>query len=279
MKVALVTGAASGIGHALCQVYLEQGASVIMVDKDEDNLQKKAQLFSTQFIRTVAAMPCDVRDEQAVQRLADQVRHEFGRIDWLYNNAGIIGELGPVWGLPMHSVRQVMEVNLFGMLHVIQAFTPLLFAQPFNSHLINMASLYALCSGSQMSSYAMSKHAVLALSESLYFDLKRLNKPVDLSVVFPSFTDTSLLSNNASKQPDSFYESLQSLLTRSKSAMDVASHIVSEVERKRFYILPDREVKTYAEERTNALIKQEYPHQNNLEKLMNSLAKRAQKET
>jgi short-subunit dehydrogenase len=166
-----------------------------------------------------------------------------------------------------------MNVNLHGMIHMIQAFMPILSNQNFRSHIVNIASLYALCTGSQTSAYSMSKHAVLALSESLYFDLTRLNKPVDVSVVFPSFTDTGLLANNP-KGSSTFHEVLQSLLSHSRPAMEIAKYIFQEVEQKRFYIFPDKEVKGYCEERTQAVILQQPPHKTNVEKLMGSLLKR-----
>lgn len=273
MNIAVITGAASGIGLALAQVHLQKGITVVMVDKDEATLKSQAIDLNSQYPGLVFNQTCDVRHADEVNQLAQQIKAQFGQVNWLYNNAGIIGQLAPIWALDVENLRQVMDVNLYGMIHMIQAFSPLLFEQQAPSHIINMASLYALCSGSQTAAYAMSKHAVLALSESLYFDLKASNKPIEVSIVFPSFTDTSLLSV-PSTTPDAFHEALKSLLTHSRPALDVASHIVDEVEKKRFYILPDKEVKGYCEERSNAIINQEDPHLNNVEKLMNSLRNR-----
>jgi len=194
-------------------------------------------------------------------------------VDWIYNNAGIIGPLAPIWELNPESIQQLMNINVHGMIHIIQAFTPLLFKQSFRSHIINMASLYALCASSQTAPYSMSKHAVLALSESLYFDLARLNKPVDVSIVFPSFTNTGLLANNP-EGSSSFHGALQGLLSHSRPALDIAEHIVHEVEQKKFYIFPDKEVKGYCEDRNKALLLQESPHITNVEKIIGTLVKR-----
>ncbi|MFI4918168.1 MAG: SDR family NAD(P)-dependent oxidoreductase [Legionellales bacterium] len=271
MKVAVITGAGSGIGLALSLVYLQQGVTVVMVDKDCAKLKNEAMQLVAQFPGKVVDIHCDVTDEASVKNLVEQVKNQLGRVDWIYNNAGIIGNLAPIWDIKPEQIRQVMDVNLFGMIHIIQAFTPLLFQQNHHAHIVNMASLYALCSGSQLAAYTMSKHAVLALSESLHFDLKRLDKPVDVSVVFPSFTDTSLLSNPAGA--NSFHEALKKLLTYSRPASDVATHIAQSVEKKQFYILPDKEVKGYCEERVKSIVLQESPHINNIEKLMKSLMK------
>lgn len=274
MKVAVITGAANGIGRALSLVCLQRGVNVVMVDKDSAKLNHEAQQLMAQFPDQIMTVSCDVTKTLEVEDLVQQTYKQFNRVDWIYNNAGIIGNLAPVWELKPEQISEVMDVNLYGMIHLIRAFIPLLFKQDGPSHIINIASLYALCSGSQTAAYAMSKQAVLALSESLHFDLKRLEKPVGVSVVFPSFTDTSLLSNPSSDKTNSFHDTLNSLLSHSRPALDVAQHIVQEVEQKRFYIFPDKEVKGYCEERTNAILMQEEPHLNTIEKLMNSLINR-----
>lgn len=273
MKVAVITGAASGIGLALTQAYLQKGNLVLMVDKDETKLTDQAQLLKAEHPDQVVYKTCDVCVVEEVNALASYVKKTFGRVDWLYNNAGIIGRLGPIWELDVQTMHAVMDVNVYGMIHMIQAFVPQLLNQHTPSHIINMASLYALCAGSQTSAYAMSKHAVLALTESLYFDLKPLEKPINLSVVFPSFTDTGLLST-PTHTSDPFHESLRDVLTRCRSPSDVALHIINAVEKNQFYIFPDSEVKGYYEARSQAIINQENPHLNSLEKLMNSLRKR-----
>ncbi|MGL5743105.1 MAG: SDR family NAD(P)-dependent oxidoreductase [Legionella sp.] len=272
MKVAIITGAASGIGLALSEIHLQQGNTVVMVDKDAIKLKRETERLSSKFPEKVLDLSCDVTQADEVTQLSHQVQNQLERIDWIYNNAGIIGQLSPIWDLSLVHFQKVMDVNLNGMIHIIQAFTPFLFQQNFRAQIINMASLYALCTGSQTASYAISKHAVLALSESLYFDLERLQKPVDVSVVFPSFTDTSLLSHNTADSP--LQDALKSLLSHSRPAIDIAKHIVQEVEQKTFYIFPDKEVKGYCEERTKAIIEQGKPHVTNIEELMSSLIKR-----
>lgn len=274
MKVAVITGAASGIGLALSKVCLQNNINAVMIDKDSTKLKSEADQLQLLFPERVLPISNDVTHANKLEQLVDIIDTHFGRIDWIFNNAGIIGDLAPVWDLTSEQISKVMDVNLYGMIHMIRAFIPYLFKQEFHSHIINMSSLYALCTGSQMAAYSMSKHAVLALSESLYFDLKRLEKPVDVSVVFPSFTDTDLLANKQSDTKSSFHDSLSSLLSHSRPAMDVAEHIIQEVQKKRFYILPDKEVKGYCEERTNAIILQETPHVNNVERLIASLIKR-----
>jgi short-subunit dehydrogenase len=277
MNVALITGAASGIGLALSTVCLQKNMLVIMVDKDEAKLHLESTKLNALFPNQVHHYYCDITQPHEVNELVITLQEHVPQIDWIFNNAGIIGTMAPLWELKLAEIHKVIEVNVYGMIHIIQAFIPLLFQQQHPSHIINMASLYAVCSGSQVASYSMSKHAVLALSESLHFDLKRLNKPVDVSVVLPSFTDTALLSHPTPHESSSFHHSLNSLLAHSRPAMDVAQNIIQEVEQKKFYIFPDKEVKGYSEERVQSMVQQEAPHLNNVEKVIQSLTKRSQR--
>ncbi|WP_019217242.1 SDR family NAD(P)-dependent oxidoreductase [Legionella tunisiensis] len=267
-RVAVITGAASGIGLALARVCIQRGIHVVMADNAVTTLCDRVEQLSMQAKVDVLGVVCDVTKPESLRHLVKQSYERFNRVDWLFNNAGISGHLAPIWELTSEHIRKVMDINLYGVIHGIQAFLPLMFKQTHRSHVINMASFYGLCSGSQMAAYAMSKHAVVALSESLYFDLKRLDKPIDVSVICPSFANTQLLTNSAPLHTDKLHHMVADLVARSRPAEDVAEHIVREVENKTFYILPDREVKDYCEGRAKAIIDQTEPHLHSLEKLL-----------
>ena len=274
-RVAVITGAASGIGLALVKACILDGMNVVMADIAEPTLWDQVKLLNDSSQTEVFGVVCDVAKSEDVERLAKQTYEHFNRVDLLFNNAGISGRLAPIWDLPNEHVRQVLDINLHGVLHGVQIFLPLMFKQTHRSQIVNMASFYGLCSGSQMAAYAMSKHAIVALSESLYFDLRRLQKPVDVSVVCPSFANTQLLANSAPLQGDSLHNMVSDLMERSRPAEDIAEYIMSEVKKKTFYILPDKEVKDYCVQRTQAIIDQSMPHEHSLEKIIASLSKRA----
>lgn len=274
-QVAVITGAASGIGLALSQVCIQHGIHVVMADNAVTALCDKVEQLSEQAETDVLGVVCDVTKPESLRHLAKQTYERFNRVDWLFNNAGISGHLAPIWELTNEHIRKVMDINLYGVIHGIQAFLPLMFKQSHRSHVINMASVYGLCSGSQMAAYAMSKHAIVALSESLHFDLQRLDKPVDVSVVCPSFANTALLTNSTPLHSDKLHHMVADLVARSRPATDVANHIVQEVKNKTFYILTDREVKDYCEQRAKAIVEQTMPHKHSLEKIIASLSKRA----
>jgi len=272
-KVAVITGAASGIGLAIAHACAQRNMHVVMVDHDAKALEAAAKKLSHAFESKVLAAICDVTQPEQLQRVAQQTFDEFNQVDLLINNAGINGPFLPLWEIPLPQIESVMQVNLFGILHGIQAFMPFLFQQKVRGHIVNMASVYGLCSGSLVGAYAMSKYAIVALSESLYFDLKRLNKPVDLSVVCPSFVDTPLLKNSNSSIDDRLYQKVQNLMERGRSAEDVAEHILREVANKQFYILPDKEVKDYSEQRLQDILQQKVPSEHSLEKVMSWISR------
>lgn len=274
MKTALITGAANGIGLALSHVYLEQGVSVVLVDKNQAKLSYEAQALKAQYPDLVLDYPCDITKIEDIERLIQRLQQDKLTIDYVYNNAGIIGPLAPVWEVPIDQIKAVLEVNLVGMVQLTQAIIPLLFAQEQPSHIVNMASLYSLCSSSYTATYAMSKHAVLAFSEALHFDLAQKGKAISVSVVFPSFTDTSLLADKESAESNPFHNSLNALLSHSRPAIEVAKHVVEQVEQNQFYIFPDKEVKGYCEERTQAALNQEQPRVHSVERLIGALMNR-----
>ena len=273
--VAVITGAASGIGLALAKKCLLEGKRVVMADISASVLDERVTELSLLFNRLdILDVVCDVSKWDDVESLAQQTFDKFERVDLLFNNAGISGHLAPVWDLPNEHVRQVLDINLHGVLHGVQIFLPLMFQQLHRSHIINMASFYGLCSGSQMAAYAMSKHAIVALSESLYFDLKRLDKSVDVSVVCPSFVNTDLIHNSKPKDANPLQDIVHQLVQRSRPAEDVADYILRGVKNGTFYILPDKEVKDYCLQRTQAIVDQTPPHEHSLEKIIRSLSRR-----
>ena len=273
-KVAIITGAASGIGFALAKACLLDDMHGVMADISESTLCDSVKELSELSQASILGVVCDVSKWEDVNQLAKQTVERFNRVDILINNAGISGHLAPLWELPKDHVRQVLDINLHGVLHGVQSFLPIMFKQNHRSQIVNIASVYGLCSGSQMAAYAMSKHAIVALSESLYFDLRRLDKPVDVSVVCPSFANTNLLLNSAPAHDDKLHHMVSDLMARCRPADDVADCILREVKNKTFYILPDKEVKDYCMQRTQAIIDQSMPNAHSLEKIIASLSKR-----
>lgn len=277
-RVAVITGAASGLGLAITRKCLDRNMHVVMADINVTKLCDEVEQLSNQYSSEILGVVTDVTKAASVNHLAEQTFEQFSRVDWLFNNAGICGQLAPIWELPTEHLKTVLDVNVFGVLHGIKAFMPFLLKQDFTSRIINMASMYGLCSGSQLAAYAVTKSAIVSLSESMYFDLQRLNKPVAMSVACPSFADTGLLKNSLPLKDNAFHDKMTELLARSRPAMDVAEAILLGVERNQFYIFPDQEVKEYCIQRTTAIEQQKSPHKHAIEHIIQVLSERIERE-
>lgn len=265
-KVVVITGAASGIGFALAKSCALRQMIVIMLDNAAQALHEAANLIRQEFNTQIVTILCDVGKFSEVESAAKEIYERFDGVNWLFNNAGISGPLVPLWNLSIEQTRHVIDVNVFGVVNGIQVFLPLMFNQGFPGHVINMSSVYGLCSGSLVGAYSMSKHAIVALSESLFFDLQRLNKPIDVSVVCPSFVSTPLLNHSIQENP--LHQKMQALFERGNTPEHVAEYILKEVMNKTFYILPDAEVKHYAEQRLKDINAHSSPTAHGLEKIM-----------
>lgn len=270
-SVAVITGAANGLGLALATQCAQDNMQVVMLDKDEVQLTQQVARLQNELSSSIQGIVCDVTQADQVAHAANTVSQRYEQINLLINNAGIFGSLAPIWTLAADQLQRVLDVNIFGVLHSIQAFVPLMLKQSQEAHIVNMASLYGLCSGSQLSAYAMSKHALMALSESLYFDLQSLQKPIHVSVVCPSFINTNLL-DNAVPASDPKHAILGRIMEYSHSPDTAAKSIMAQIRQKLFYILPNEEVKQYYEQRTQAIINQKHPHEHRIEKIFKTLS-------
>jgi NAD(P)-dependent dehydrogenase (short-subunit alcohol dehydrogenase family) len=188
-KVAVVTGAASGIGLAVARQLGADGMRVMLADVEEPALAAAADALAAEGIDT-AAVVVDVSDADSVQSLASATFDRFGTVHVVCNNAGVAGG-GAAWQLPLSTWNWVMGVNFFGVVHGIRAFLPHMIAQG-EGHVVNTASVAGLLAPPWMSPYNASKHAVVAVSESVLHELATIGSPVGVSVLCPGFVRTRI---------------------------------------------------------------------------------------
>ncbi|MEE2677603.1 MAG: SDR family NAD(P)-dependent oxidoreductase, partial [Myxococcota bacterium] len=178
-KVAVVTGGASGIGHALATRFAEEGMKLVLLDVEAGPLDEAARGFEAQGVE-VLAQRLDVSDAAAMDAAGAAALERFGAVHVLCNNAGV-GSGGPMWELTTEDWEFCLRPNLWGVIHGIRVFAKHLVAQD-EGHIVNTASMAGLVSVPGMGPYNVTKHAVVTLSETLYHELAALGSQVGVSV-------------------------------------------------------------------------------------------------
>jgi NAD(P)-dependent dehydrogenase (short-subunit alcohol dehydrogenase family) len=199
-RVAVVTGAASGIGFGLAWAFAGEGMRVVLADIDAERLDAAvAALTATG--ATVLGRRTDVTKPDQIQALADAAYAHFGAVHVLCNNAGV-STGGRTWEIDDDDWRFSFDVNFWAVVRAIRAFVPRMLARGESGHVVNTASMAGLIAGNfGMAPYAASKHAVVALSESLYKDLKLAGAAVSASVLCPGYVTTNLGETSRRNRP------------------------------------------------------------------------------
>ena len=190
-KVAVVTGAASGIGRAMVDRFAAEGMQVVLADVEADALQTAAdEVASTG--ADVLAVRTDVSERASVDALAAATIKRFGVPHVVCNNAGVSGTFGPIWEANDHDWQWVLGVNLMGVIHGMQAFVPAMVASGAEGHVVNTSSVLGLGTGGG-SIYSVTKHAVTRLTEGLWHDLRAADSKVSASVLCPGLIATKIV--------------------------------------------------------------------------------------
>jgi len=249
-RVAAVTGAASGLGRAMALAFAGEGMHAALADVDEPGLKSTLNEVQSRGVRAFA-MRVDVSRYQEVESFCSKAIAQFGATHVVCNNAGV-SPLGAVWENTLADWQWILGVNLWGVIHGVRAFVPRLLAQG-EGHVVNTASVAGLISPPGMGAYNVTKHAVVALSESLYHDLRLRGSPVGVSVLCPAYVPTGIADSernrprellNPRKSPSKEEAMLKKAVASGKlSADDVARAVVAAVKEERFYVLTHPRIK------------------------------------
>lgn len=265
-KVAVVTGGASGIGRAVAEAAAAAGMKIVLADIEEAALKDTAAAFEASGA-DVLSVVTDVSVGASVENLRDEALSRFGAVHLIHNNAGVaVG--GPLWMVSETDWTWVLGVNLWGVIHGIRAFVPLLVEQG-EGHVVNTASLAGLTSPGMLGPYNVTKHSVVTMSETLYRDLAVVGSAVGVSVLCPGFVRTGIAESDRNRPewaqapavPEGleFQNVVSTLVASGIEPADVAAQVIDAVRGNRFYIITHPDTFAMVETRLRDILAERNP--------------------
>jgi NAD(P)-dependent dehydrogenase (short-subunit alcohol dehydrogenase family) len=253
-KVAVVTGGASGLGRAMALQFAREGMHVAIADLEQASLDAVAAELKALGVNAIGVRT-DVSKAAEVDALAQRVVAELGGVHVVCNNAGI-SPLGAAWENTLADWEWMLGVNLWGVIHGVRTFTPLLLAQD-EGHIVNTASVAGLINPPGSAMYNVTKHAVVALTETLHHDLAERKSKVGCSVLCPAYVPTGIADPERSrpaglanpgqeKSPEQLAreEMLRKAVRSGRlTADDIGAAVLAAVKEDRFYILTHPRIK------------------------------------
>ncbi|MEE4661685.1 MAG: SDR family NAD(P)-dependent oxidoreductase [Halieaceae bacterium] len=267
-RVCVITGAGSGIGAGLVRHAVAQGMHVIGADVDADGLESVAASLGSRR-NAFAAHHLDVTDAEAVGEFAAQVYTDFGEVNLLFNNAGVLVD-GKSWERPLRDWRWIVDVNIMGVVHGLHHFVPRMLQQGSAARVINTASIGGLLGGgTYMSPYQACKHAVVVLTESLYKELAQEAGEVTASVLCPAEVATQIWHSDRLR-PDServalgdaeqqFHDAVAGNVARGATPDAFAQQVFAGIEAGQFWLIPDAAFMPMLQMRTDEIVAQRNP--------------------
>ena len=272
-RVAVITGAASGIGKGIAQQLAKEGMKLALADIEEGPLAEVEKQLQVAGAHTLAVVT-DVSKRDSVFALADRVFAAFGTVHILCNNAGVSGGLGHVWEIPQQDWDWIMAVNFSGVLYGIQAFVPRMIENNEEGIIINTTSVVGLTTGTT-SVYGITKHAISRLTEGLHYDLQAAGSKLKAALLVPGATATNILYADRNR-PETLKiprdeKALTTLTERRRSRHEriqqlgmkpeeVGAVVVQAIKDGRFYILADPErTKRFVRSRMEGILNETGP--------------------
>jgi NAD(P)-dependent dehydrogenase (short-subunit alcohol dehydrogenase family) len=261
-KIAVITGAGSGIGLGIARRCAREHMNLVLVDIEQQALELAQQELDALGSGSVIVRQLDVSDAAQVATLATEVFEQYGAVHLLVNNAGVGGGGRNCWELDIEYWQWVLGVNLWGVIHGIKYFTPAMLKQS-EGHIVNTASVAGLMSAPGSAAYNVSKHGVVTLSETLHGELRNASAAIGVSVLCPSYVDTRIYAAERNSPqgvaPSEEQQAMEAAAGEFFSAVamsteKVADKVFEAIIDKRFYVLTHPGIKQQVDKRMQAII-------------------------
>jgi len=266
-RVAVVTGAASGIGRGMAESFAAAGMKLVLADVEEAALEEAAEALRGTGA-DVLAIPTDVSKAEQVQALAHESLQRFGAVHVLCSNAGVGLRARSTWETTLDDWKWMLDVNLMGVVHGVRTFIPIMLEQGSESHIVNTSSLGGLIPGGDSAIYGVTKFGVVALSEFLYLELQQAGAKTRVSLLCPGFVDTNIMScernrpaelQDASPVPtgpvaNAISEWVDEQIAGGLSPRQVGDQVLSAIREQQFYIFTHPELNSMVEHRMKVIL-------------------------
>lgn len=249
-RVAVVTGAVSGIGRGIAERCAQEGMKVVLAGINEENLIPVENALKAKGTE-VLSVQTDVSKLSDIEALAQKTLQVFGAAHLLVNNAGVAAG-GPVWECTWEDWEWVMSVNLWGVLYATKVFVPIMLAQDTEAHIVNISSIAGVLPYHPSAPYQVTKHAVVALSENLHFSLAASNARIGVSLLCPGWVKTRIMESQRNRPPSlrnepvemrperqAILEEFRQKVAAGLAPQQVADDVFKAVREKKLYVFTD----------------------------------------
>ncbi len=266
-KVAVITGGSNGIGYSLAERCVKEGMKVVIASPNLESLSRaESQLKALDSQAQILSVKTDVSKAAEVEELARRTVEVFGKVHLLVNNAGVV-VFENLWESTLADWEWELGVNLMGVVHGIHTFVPIMLAQDTECYIVNTSSMAGLVSWAGFSSYGVTKHAVVGLSEILQAQLVQVEAKIKVAVLCPGFVKTEIndsernrpfaLRNESGTYPVS--EAQHQAILQGMEASEVADKVFKAIEQNKFYILTHPQFKRFIQLRMENILEERDP--------------------
>ena len=270
-KVAVVTGAASGMGRAFAERFAQEGMKVVLADVEQGPLDRAVtELRQAEY--DVLGVLTDVSKVESLEALAHKAIKAYGKVHVLCNNAGVSGGNGGpaamIWEASLNDWTWITAVNYFGVAHGIRIFVPLMLSHGEEGHVVNTASVAGLTPGNGV--YGATKHAVVSMSESLYRDFHRVGSKLGVTCLCPGVVNTGIINATRNRPSDMLNEGEQPRDAETQARIaawaesgwqppEVAEMVIDAIRANHLYLRTDEDQTDRIEDRMHAILESRNP--------------------